>query len=702
MSSAAPIDTASQRPATASGSASQNAAPAAADFIRLPLGAANLRALAPASGEASSALSPLVEFDKPLGVVQSHLGALCDHNGEPLRLVEAMMVADPATVPPATQTPFATVLRLLAEVPRLVEAAQRPEHLAEWRGALASATLGPLVFCRKRRCIFELLSPRDQRALQPAVAAGDNGTSDALPAELVSVDAAEPPVRYSSRGGPTALGASVALDQLVLDQRQVVAAGAARATADSAALVSLANQHACVTCSEQRRCYATDGYAFVSDRLTPVHFAASAVHVLPLGEWRLSEAAAIIGGADVGALAHAAQPAQVSGIRARAARSMQCSGPSRALAGEHSGRDLLEILRLRLALGAHALEQLDRVWRASGRPHLAWNQDAVRATWRPAGPGAAWGFTPLLRRIGLHPLRQVHEGVEMPFPPTGSDADWLAPEANDAARYFDQPRPATIFVRQAKARGAVADVSVLVEDFGIAWELVASGDLLLVDGGDWQMKLQPADSRNPDDGAGLPFVGQARGAIASIKPNGQYVGRTCRWYPRFGEALDLYALGVELCQALLGTDERSGAALRAQLRQERDELTAACLAVPRAQRAARGVAWLAERAENDAPGNLWTRRNLLHSRELRAAARLDGLAPPLWHAALHLVLRLVSWIPGYGYCEDRSQAAPRTPEGLLLPLIEMQGLIALLDDRIFVRAAPLEALSAALARKPGP
>ena len=51
-------------------------------------------------------------------------------------------------------------------------------------------------------------------------------------------------------------------------------------------------------------------------------------------------------------------------------------------------------------------------------------------------------------------------------------------------------------------------------------------------------------------------------------------------------------------------------------------------------------------------------------------------------------LRLTTSIPGFSFCDDRGCVAPRIGDGLLLPLVELRGLIALLDDQIFGRSTP--------------
>ena len=106
--------------------------------------------------------------------------------------------------------------------------------------------------------------------------------------------------------------------------------------------------------------------------------------------------------------------------------------------------------------------------------------------------------------------------------------------------------------------------------------------------------------------------------------------------------------------------------------------------------------WIGERCEADAPAATWSRRNLLYRRADRDATRLDGLGAALWQAIVTFGVRLTTRIAGFRFFADRGNAAPRGESGLLLPLVELRGLVALLDDQLFGRAAPAAAVREAL------
>ena len=91
---------------------------------------------------------------------------------------------------------------------------------------------------------------------------------------------------------------------------------------------------------------------------------------------------------------------------------------------------------------------------------------------------------------------------------------------------------------------------------------------------------------------------------------------------------------------------------------------------------------------SDAPAALWSRRNLLYRRADRASVSLDGLPMSLWQAAVTLGLRMITTVAGFSFCPDRAVAPPCTSGEQLLPLLELRGLIALLDDLILGRQAP--------------
>jgi hypothetical protein len=422
----------------------------------------------------------------------------------------------------------------------------------------------------------------------------------------------------------------------------------------------------------------------------------------PLGEWRFDEANRVIGGLS---------PSECLSLRkqeenefetwlAERAQAMESAGPARLLAGETDGRELIEVARLKLGVIAGVLEQLEAAWQTSERPHLCWNEHTVRVAWRrpPAIPATCWGFQPILRKGGLQPNSpfETRDGRKFPYPPAFSDPAYLPPLAVGAARYFDEPRAATLFVKKPQT-GDGTGLMVLLEELGIPWNLFCTSDALVATGKDWQALLIPAAERNPDDGEGLPFHGQATGNTDGLKRGNQVDGVECRWYPLFNQAVDLHAVGMLLFESLLSHDERSVQSFREQMATEIKELTQTCLTLPIEQRDDHARNWVTERCEADAPAAVWTRRNLLYRRDDRNTTRLDAFGSALWQEIMTFGLRLTTSIPGFSFCADRACAAPRLAGGLLLPLVELRGLIALLDDEIVSRTAPRTAVRTAFA-----
>jgi len=218
--------------------------------------------------------------------------------------------------------------------------------------------------------------------------------------------------------------------------------------------------------------------------------------------------------------------------------------------------------------------------------------------------------------------------------------------------------------------------------------LFCLGDAILVSGGGWRAVLSPMGQRDPDDGDGLPFSGRMIGQVDSLAKGDQIEGVECRWYPRFGEAVDLHAVGMLFFEALLSHDERTIHSFREQMASEIAELTTVCFSLPPEQRDAHARNWVTERCEADAPAAIWTRRNLLYKRDDRNATRLDAFPASLWQEIMTLGLRMTTCIPGFSYCQDRDCDSPRMGPGLLTPLIELRGLTALLDDQLFGRTTP--------------
>ena len=677
-------------------------------FVALPTRFGGvLRLLGPPPNEAASAVDPLVKLDEPLGVLQSFVGGLCGPAGELVEPVELLLVLDPSTAPPSEVVPVAALLKTYAALPEIEPQLSNPSGLELVRRTFgAGERLGPLLYCRKRHRLFVARSPHSGEPLRSVAAEEDTAETPAggIPMDLVLWDTAgEPIAAYSGRSGTCAVGEVASFDQLILDQGGVVRRAAELAKDDAGAYHELATQHTCCTCAERERCFpADDGYAYAADRLLVVHAASSPLIPLPLGAWRLDEAAQMLGGVAPETLCAEASEANSAFDQWRRERAdvIRRAGRRRLLEGEPGGRELVEVARLKLGLIADALAQLGAAWQATGRPHLCWNDETVRVAWSQGAPlpATGWGFRTLLRKVGLQPATDVATpyGEMVPYPPAFSSASLLPREAVEAMRYFGGARRANVYVKSSKETKGGVDVHALLEELGVPPALFCAGDVIRATGDGWEAELTPPAEQDPDDGAGLGVRGVVRGDVAKVREGEQFDACECRWYPHFAEAVDLHAVGMLLLQTLLANDERDGERFREAVADEREELLRACRAVPVEQREQQARSWIEGRCESDAPAALWSRRNVLYRREDRAMAALDAVPPALWQAIVSLGLRMMSPIAGFGYCADRTKAAPRGAGGQLLPLLELRGLVALLDDLILGRATPRASLREAL------
>ncbi len=688
-----------------------------------------LRIFAPTPEEAPTTVDPLIDVDA-VGPVQSFLGALCtgarrasetaDGDAEqagpltelPTRLIEILLVADASGVKGTTERLEAS-LRAFQRLPALYTAdAILPGLPTEWH-LLASAEPGaPLLYCRKRNVIFAARSPRTAEALAPVPVVDLAST---IPLPLVSTDAADRNLDgaalYAFREAETPFGQTASLETLMVDQGRLRERVVALRTEDPLHSARVAEAHACVACPEHDRCYpGDDGYAYVTDRLTPITIACTPTVTRPFGEWRLEEAARIIGGSAASAVAESSESLVGRDARswrqALAAR-MEQTAPTLHLAGEDHGRPLLEIARLRLRLIADVLEQLECTWRATQHPHLIWTEDTIRVAWEQSAGRAAtgWGFHAILRHMGLHPtLRFDADGddVEWPYPPTESEESRLPADVVEASRYFQQEISATLFVQQVKAvndeRAEI--VEALLEDTGIANRLFVPGDRIEIESEGWTAILSPTETTEEhgrdDEPTGVVLRGMAKGDVSTLSDGATLTVRF-RWTARFGHFADLYAVGLSLFEALLATDERSGVAMRDAIIEDVQDLVRVCRQAPTDQRGSALDAWIVARCSRDEPAERWTRRNLLHERDARASTDLSAFPAMVWQAICAFGFRLMVALPGVGFCADRAQDVARTESGTSVPLLELRGLIALLDDLVFRRRSPGGALAQLLA-----
>lgn len=645
------------------------------EFVALPeRGPRGVCILGPRPEDAATAVFPFQDVGSPIGPLQALLGGACADSGGLIEPLELWTVIDPQRLS-NQPIPAEAVWRSFCEFRATMAGSDDVCDRMIPSGRISGLTL----YCRRRHRAFEA------RAID-----GSAIVADATP--FVSSAAGR---RYGPKANGSSAEDALLPDQLIVDQGEFARRYAEIYAHDPLGKQAAEDSHLCCTCPEQQRCYPTDGgYAFALDRLVPLSIGAEAVYVAPHGPWSLAEAAAIAGGARPTALASdsaAKSDAHQQWRRAHAAE-IEAAAPLRLLAGETDGRELVEAARVKLALVAGLLRRLHSVWRHAARPHLCWNADAVRVRWRPPGalPGAAWGLTPLLRFAGVQPAApfETFDRAPTSYPPHFSDATLLPPEIAGAVRNFDTPRKATVFVKRAKAGGDGVEASLLLESLHLPWEGFCSTDTLHVRGAGWLAVVQPAPARDKNDGEGLPFTGRVTGKLAAFKSGEQFDGCECRWYPRFGQAVDLHAVGMLLFETLLATDERPPAVYRSALLREREELIAGCSDVPVEQRDAAAREWIGQRALIDAPAAAWSRRNLLFRADDRGQTVPDGFPATLWLAIVAFGARMITALDGFSLCPNRAAAAPHLAGGTLLPLIELEGLIALLDDELFGRSAP--------------
>lgn len=676
----------------------------ASPFVVLPTDYGRLVSLlGPPPEESATAVEPLVPVEPPLGIVQPVMAALTSAAGEIIAPLEILLVGDSTSRPVGAAVPPAALIQSLRSLAKHWQrTSARPEEDLLRTAFLPPPALGPLFYCRKRHVLFEARSPQTALPLRatPPAEAPPGAAGDAPPHELLVWDGPlpeRPPVIYGPRAGVCELGKVRSFEQMIADQGQVVRLAPRLAEQDPQAHRRLLTRHTCCTCPEQHRCYPTEEgqYAFAGDRLVVVHAAETPLMLWPLGLWRLDEAARLLGGQPAAEVLESAQNSHGFEKWRRDQTASLTRGPRLLKESEAGAQVLLEVLRLKLGLIEHVLAQLDDWDQATGRPHLCWNAETVRVGWRAAGQRGAWGWGMygLLRKVGLQPLfKRGDADAGTPYPPAFAEPSYLPAEVVEAQRNFGGERPAQVFVKEAGKPGdGGRPVRLLLEDIGVPRQLFRPADVVLVRGEGWSGELAPAAEHDPNDGEGLAVHGTARGQIEALRNGETLTSCMCTWYPAFGPAVDLFAIGMLLAETLLCTDERPPHRLRETLATEREALLAALANVPVEQRAAQAAAWVARRSEADTPAAVWSRRNVLYRRAERAAVSLDDFPAALWQAIMLFLWRLVAMTPGFGYCADRAQEGPRLG-GALLPLLELRGLIALLDDRLFNRRQVQERL----------
>lgn len=666
----------------------------AAVALSLPVGAP-VRLLLPRAAEEAGA-DPLVRIERAHGVLVSLLGGVYSSADRLVLPLEIAVAADPATVGESAQVPSAAILEAFNALPDAAFQIAIP-HAARGFAALfdTSRRSGVWLYCRKRRSAFEARSPRTGRTLGRLSAERASDLSDLARAMALSDAAGDPGNGALTYAADRARDADDwrRLETLLQDQGRVAALRAGGGLAEGF--------HGCTGCPELQRCFAVDDYAYYADRLVPISAADLPLRVLPFGAWRLDEAAQLVGGRRPLAVAQeggSVEPGFAAWRRAHAER-IESFGPPRLLSGETDGRELLEMLRLKLGLITDALRQLDRAWQLLARPHLCWNADSIRVGWHAPHPlpAACWGFEALLRKIGWHPLtgHTTPAGAPIPYPPAFSAPELLPPEVLDAARYFDEPRRCTLFIKRSRPSGPVAEVRILAEGLGVPRGLFRGADAVVVGAAGQSATLTPAAS-DDGDGEGLALTGSLPSDSPLAARGTQLDGAEARWRPLFGQAVDLHAFGMLALGALLSHDERPPAKVYEMLAALRVDLTSILEATPLENRERAARAWAGEHAESDAPAAVLSRRNLWSDADGRASGKLEPLPPALWRTVVQTLLRMITNVEGFSYCADRTAAAPRLEGQLLLPLAELEGFLALLDDRLFSRTGAAAAVQTLL------
>ncbi len=539
----------------------------------------------------------------------------------------------------------------------------------------APALLPPTVYCKRRQAFFAAPCPtcggplsdvRDDRLLE----------SLALPRRDRSL------ARFLACGACLA-GGTARLWTLIREPETGSAAAVGDAQELFCAFGPLARQPGralpCQGCEHVPTCHPEAAPGDALRLLTPVTFYESRAIALALAELRWDEAMLLAGGASLAQIA--ARPTTEAG-RARVLHDLVPRLDQQAgylFAHDVAGKLGLEVLRLKLGLFAQLCRAVAALHRHTGAPHLGLAPGRVLVTLDAAPSGLPWCWRLGVRVAGLGNARS------RALPDAAAEALPVTP--------YERPRLVDpVFAPPLLQQAALADLPAIATPLAV----VPAGDAALV----LEIGLE-ADTLDPaavtrNDLIDISIV-QARPPLAlkllAVRADAPAPGLRVRALPIAADAdlrrtltqligtplprtrvtvhpclhvpVDVHGLGMLLLTGLLGHAARSPAAVGAAVDEVRQRLARA------GGRGAAGDAFAAEvvaalASDAFAPGHLFA------DPEAHAAAAA-AVPAALWHDALAVGLRAVTWVHGFGICRNAADFDPQHPEvktEYLLELVE--------------------------------
>ncbi|MDX2200527.1 MAG: hypothetical protein SF069_16350 [Phycisphaerae bacterium] len=499
-------------------------------------------------------------------------------------------------------------------------------------------SLAPLLFCRRCGRIIQARSRVDGTPLLHRAPLADPAGPTTMPPFHLLTDAGDADVE--------------AVRNLLLDQGRLIAQGPSGAFRSPREEDEWLSEHPCASDRDRAR-WDPDrgGYPYAEEWLTPISYAALPLLITPHGDTTL-EAAAM-------------------------------ASRDRRFSRESDDRRTLEALRARLGLIEPLLAQLDRRYRLLQRPLLEWRDDSAVAS----SAGSA-----LLRNPWIAPVEpedaKTHPATA--FAPEGHDPALLPEGTAELLALAESEHSATLILRafgkRDEKRCELADG--LVDLSPLRGDIFCAGDRIEIAAAGGRAVLTPTGVRNADDGkSAVAVTGRLYDAWAKLQRPGEIANCTVRWHPRLGEAVDLFAVGVRMLDCLLMNDARDLALLRRGGAELRAALQAQCAPLATADaRAATFERLLDAALAGCSADDLWSARAVHGDRAARAVADAGPLAFRYWRAACAMGLRLSTLVADVSYCPHRAADAPRAAGGTLLPLVELRGLMSLLEDALLHRS----------------
>jgi hypothetical protein len=468
-----------------------------------------------------------------------------------------------------------------------------------------------------------------------------------------------------------------------------------------AARQRLAAEFPCWTCEHQAECYAkpaeSNAPLVAEQRLVPLTFYGTHLLAIAAQHLQFDEFCDLLGGATwdqavgelgLGSQGRAALLEPIKPLFARSPRWLH-----ELDAGQVGNRRLaLEVLYLKLTAIAQLGRGLQVFHESCLRPHLGVAPDHVMVQVPDAGPGlpVRWGFSVSL----------LEGGATRRFVPAGLDSEGhlelLVPI--EAPGLYSSPLvDQTDFELEVNMRLRIEQA--------VAKDTATQPPQLVVEGTtqDRLSGFAPGDLVQVTPHSPLPGLGesallgvverlqQGKASLTVFLGHGQSVSATAlplvfeanvAFYRRYQPPCDLYGLGMMLWRALLVHDQRDPLAVQELVRRILDRF-----AVASAAKAKLSPQQLRTRLHTI----LHEQRDALHSAAVlyRATDREgndDPLPGDLWVDCLDLGLRLMSNVPGFGFCAGHSDHDAERPGALLqCVLVEVEELCARTRVELFGR-----------------